>query len=90
MDASQVAVLHLVSAALFNVELDQTKLMDMEWPKVFSLACSHGVAAICFDALERLPKELRPERMLLLQWMGVVNKVENDFLEKKRVLDEVV
>ncbi len=90
MDASQIAVLHLVSAALFDVELDQTKLKDVEWPKVFSLACSHGVAAICFDALERLPNPLRPERMLLLQWMGVVNKVENDFLEKKRVLDEVV
>ena len=90
MDASQIAILHLVSAALFDAELDQTKLNNVEWPKVFSLACSHGVAAICFDALERLPNPLRPERPLLLQWMGVVNQIENSALEKKKVLDEVV
>ena len=90
MDASQIAVLHLVAVALFDVELDQARLNNVEWTRVFSIACSHGVAAICFDALERLPKELRPERPLLLQWMGVVNQIENSALEKKRVLDEVV
>lgn len=90
MGASEELILHLISVSLFGRDLDVSKLEKANWPQVFSLACRHGVAAICFDAFERIPKELRPGRSLLLQWMGVVNRIENDFEKKKIVLNEIV
>lgn len=90
MDASEIVILHLISVSLFGTELDVAKLENVDWSQAFSLACRHGVAAICFDAFDQLPKELRPERSLLLQWMGVVNRVENDFEKKAQVLKEIV
>lgn len=90
MDTSEIAVFHLISVALFNAKLDLTRLTNVEWSKVFSLSCSHGVAAICFDAFEQIPKEFLPDRSLLLQWIGVVNMIENGALKRKKVLDKIV
>lgn len=41
---------------------------DDEWDIVNNLAVRHGIAGVLFGGLERLPKEQRPHKGLLLKW----------------------
>ncbi|MCI7273142.1 nucleotidyltransferase family protein [bacterium] len=43
---------------------------DEEWDNVYKLSVSHGVVGVLYGGIERLPKEQRPPKELLLEWFG--------------------
>lgn len=43
---------------------------DEEWDNVYKLSVSHGVVGVLYGGIERLPKEHRPYKRLLLEWFA--------------------
>ena len=41
-------------------EIDSRLLVSADWGAVFDMCVAHGVAGICFGAVESLPKGCRP------------------------------
>lgn len=68
---SSVALLNLLQIALGNsAEWKGEGSVDRK--EVIELARKQGVLAIAFDALEKVPAELRPSKNILLEWFGRV------------------
>ncbi len=44
----------------------------IDWESIEALATQHGLSAVVVDGVERLPKDQRPPKALLLQWIGEV------------------
>lgn len=67
--------------ALLHVVLGHRAALDAvpdgdAWRALYAEACRQSVAAVFFTAVERLPKEQRPPRPLLLEWMARTRQVE--------------
>lgn len=43
---------------------------DAEWDNIYKLAVRHGVVGVLYGGIERLPKEHRPHKRLLLEWFA--------------------
>ena len=72
---SSVVLLNLLRIALGN-SVEWKGEGSVDWKKVIGLARKQGVLAIAFDALEKVPTELRPSKNILLEWFGRVNTME--------------
>lgn len=72
---SSVILLNLLRIALGN-SAEWKGEGSVDWKEVIGLARKQGVLAIAFDALEKVPAELRPSKNILLEWFGRVNTME--------------
>ena len=72
---SSVVLLYLLRIALGN-SAERKEEGSVDWKEVIGLARKQGVLAIAFDALEKVPAELRPSKIILLEWFGRVNTME--------------
>lgn len=72
---SSVVLLNLLRIALGN-SAEWKGEGSVDWKEVIGLARKQGVLAIAFDALEKVPAELRPSKHILLEWCGRVNTME--------------
>lgn len=43
---------------------------DVEWGRVYKMAVRHRIIGVLYGGIERLPKEQRPHKDLLLEWYG--------------------
>ncbi|MCI5451441.1 hypothetical protein MR532_06240 [bacterium] len=74
MTPAQETLLSLIRAIVRGAQgvplaLDDSgiKAMDICWAKVLEEATRQGVQGLCFDALELLPAEQRPDKAMLMQ-----------------------
>lgn len=51
-------------------EIDSRLLVSADWGAVFDMCVAHGVAGVCFGAVESLPKGCRPGVEVLMRWIG--------------------
>lgn len=72
---SSVILLNLLRIALGN-SAEWKGEGSVDWKEVIGLARKQGGLAIAFDALEKVPAELRPSKNILLEWFGRVNTME--------------
>ena len=72
---TSVILLNLLRIALGN-SAEWKGEGSVDWKEVIGLARKQGVLAIAFDALEKVPAELRPSKNILLEWFGRVNTME--------------
>lgn len=49
------------------------------WKEIFDIASQQGLTAVMIDAFERLSKEQRPPRKVLLLWIGTAMVMEQDY-----------
>lgn len=57
------------------------------WAKVKEETARQGVQGLCFDALELLPAEQRPEKVILLEWLGQVVGMERLYESHRKAID---
>ena len=57
------------------------------WAKVLEEAVRQGVQGLCLDALELLPKEERPDKAMLLEWVGRVVGMERLYESHQKAVD---
>lgn len=65
-----------LKVALGNKAFLDSILSSKEWEELFILAKKQALTGICFSGIERLPKEQKPPRGLLMQWWGLTNQIE--------------
>lgn len=84
LDNNQRAFFELLRAGLFPVhgegfKVNESLFRDVEWEKVYWLAQEQSVQGIVlcgFEELRAKSLELRVPQMLLLQWIGEVQQIE--------------
>lgn len=60
-------------------ELSRTPT-EKEWVSLFGLSQSQSILGVMLNGLERLPKEQLPSKLILLQWVGYVQVIEESYL----------
>ena len=86
MTKEQETVLSLIRAIVRGAQ-DVPLAMDACWAKVMEEATKQGVQGLCFDALELLPAEQRPEKEVLMEWLGQVVCLERLYVSQRRAID---
>lgn len=62
---------------------------DINWEEVLEVATSQGVFGLCADALQRIPREQRPGKSLLMKWIGQVGFMENCYQKHKELIKKL-
>lgn len=86
MDVYADTLLTLLRAALNATAPDQpftNPLPAEQWEAVYRLAAEHGVLALAYDGILRLPSSLRPPRPLLLRWACNTQAIERRYAFQK-------
>lgn len=81
--------LQLVNVALGHRQQLEYVPTDEQWRNIFETAKQQTLIGVCFDGIERLPKEQRPPKLLLLQWIAVVQQIERQNVVTNRRSVEV-
>lgn len=75
-------LLSLVNSALWNKLIDErlfVQMDDKEWDKLFHFAVRHGVIAIAYDGIRRLPFPLQPPLKLRMTWALSTDQIEQKY-----------
>ena len=81
-----------VVIALINSEVTQNTPQiptNINWEEVLGVATSQGVFGLCADALQRLPREQRPGKSLLMKWIGQVGFMENCYQKHEELIKKL-
>lgn len=79
---------------LVRLGIGHTRTTDItevsDWLAMKALAEKQGLSAVVVDGIEKLPKELMPPKLMLLQWIGEVHQLyEERFSEYKKAIGEL-
>ena len=77
-------------ASFQDYVLPDTLLSDnIDWRAVYALALHQGISAIVLDAIGRLPKEIRPSKPMLLQWIGQATMMEQMYAKHRWLISSL-
>ena len=86
MTSSHESLLSLLRA-IVRGDQGVPPLMNVCWAKVMEEATKQGVQGLCFDALDLLPAEQRPDKEVLMQWLGQVVSLERLYESHRKAID---
>lgn len=75
----------LLQVAIGNLDKMSANPTEKEWYELYSIAQKQTLLGISFLGIERLPKEQRPPKTLLMQWFSIANHIKemNEEQDKK-------
>ena len=77
-------------ASFQDYVLPDTLLSDnIDWRAVYALALHQGISAIVLDGIGRLPKEIRPSKPILLQWIGQGTMMEQMYAKHRGIISSL-
>ena len=85
MNSAERSLLDLLKFSVSGKATYGNHLLEMGngWAKIFRIATHQGVSAMLLDAIESLPAEMRPEKPLLLKWVGQTMMMERMYAKHK-------
>lgn len=86
MTPQQKTLLSLIRAIVRGA-YDAPMMTGVDWETVRAEATRQGVQGLCFDALELLPADGRPDKKVLLEWLGQVAWAERLYEKHKLAID---
>ncbi|MCB9017445.1 MAG: nucleotidyltransferase family protein [Paludibacteraceae bacterium] len=90
MDVSQSQFLELNRAALWRKVADVSLFeRGADWKRIFQIAGEQAALGVTYSGMMTLPENLRPDRMVLLRWYGLVVKIENVYHKHLDVLAHI-
>lgn len=76
----------LIQLAFNRSDSFDTKIFEnVKWKDVMNIAAAQGIFAIAFDGIKLLPMAYRPDKKLLIQWVGQVCYQEKMYEHNWRV-----
>ena len=93
MNKSIVIALELLRASLIDDIPQVTKFEDisnLDWQFAMDLLRKHGLAAVTFTAIEKLPHNLRPSKELILIWFGLKMQQERQYSLRRKAVDSLI
>ena len=91
-DTSVQMLLALLRASLHELEPEQNFFQGVspdDWKKCYKLSARHGVMALAWDSVMKLPKDLQPPRPVKLPWASAVEAYEQKYNRYCTMVDEV-
>lgn len=81
MQLVEKQLLALLKAGLWKSSVDSSLFeKEVNWKEIIKLAKEQTVVGIVYDGMLTLPQELRPSRIVLLQWTNILLQLENNNL----------
>jgi len=90
MDAGQELFFELLSVCTGARESLSQSYTDSQWREALRIAQSQTIAGVLTSALERLPKEQLPSKLILLEWLGLCETVVDNTRRLTEASHEVV
>ena len=85
---AEKALLKLIRLGLGHSDVLENEII--EWPAIKVLADKQGLTAMVLDGIERLSDELRPPKVLLLNWIGeVMQNYEARYTEYEKAISSL-
>ncbi len=78
-------LIQLIQVAIGCREKLSRSLTVFEWSEVYKQSILQAVSGICLLGLEKLPEEQRPPKLLLIEWIGLVEGIKrrNKLVDKQ-------
>ena len=64
-------------------------MTPQEWDWVFNTLSMHGLSAFAYSAIERLPKEVRPQKDMVLKFISASMSVKGSFMKLKQLAGKI-
>ena len=80
MNDSHNALLQLLRLSLGNTNTVSCDPEATDWHKIYIDSRRQGVSSVAFDSFEKLPTSSRPDKALLIKWLGEALMNEKIFL----------
>ena len=71
----QEAFFHFLQFCIGSVEKIPTSIKEVDWKLLYAIAKKQALTGVLFHGIKQLPKELAPDTGLLMQWMGMAQKI---------------
>ena len=62
---------------------------DIDWSYLQSLAERHWLTAVALDGIERIPKDMLPQKKDIIQWIGDTVRQESIYAVRQKAADEM-
>lgn len=76
---------YLVRLSLNHVS-DTSTLTHLDWKDLLKFASEQGLLGIAFDGAKKLPKEMMPEKTVMLKYSGQVHFMKQMYLSYENTL----
>ncbi len=83
---SQELFFELLQIALGNRECLSRGLSAEEWEQIYNLSQEQAIFGVMLEGIQRLPQDQLPPKLLLLQWIGETNLIQ----QQNEVMDKAV
>ena len=89
MEAQQKIFFDFLQFCIKTVAEIPASVMDADWKVMYAIAKKQALIGVLFHGIKQLPKELAPDAGLLMQWMGMAQKIRQQnirlFLDSAKV-----
>lgn len=89
MKKSEIQLLELLRAGIFNVAPDESLFADVDWREVLKLAFEQSVIAVVFDGICKLSKELMPPLKMKMHVISTVQSIEESSRMMNKLSSEI-
>lgn len=76
----QEAFFHFLQFCIGSVEKIPTSIKEVDWKVLYAIAKKQALTGVLFHGIKQLPKELAPDTGLLMQWMGMTQKIRQQII----------
>lgn len=76
----------LLQVALGNRDCLSQEYSSADWEQIYNLSKEQAVFGVMLEGIQRLPQNQRPPKLLLLQWVGETNIIQ----QRNEVMDKAV
>ena len=85
----QEAFFDFLQFCIGSVEKIPASIKEADWKMLYAIAKKQALTGVLFHGIKQLPKELAPDTELLMQWMGMAQKIRQQnirlFLDSAKV-----
>lgn len=89
MEAQQKIFFDFLQFCIKTVAEIPASVKDADWKVMYAIAKKQALIGVLFHGIKQLPKELAPDAGLLMQWMGMAQKIRQQnirlFLDSAKV-----
>lgn len=89
-DGTPHILFELLSSAIVDRPPCISAFCDIDWDELRKLAALHGILAVVWDAICRLPQEQQPNKFQKISWELSAQEIWGRYAHQKNVLKEMV
>ncbi|MBO4402933.1 MAG: nucleotidyltransferase family protein [Bacteroidales bacterium] len=83
-------IIDITKSALFGETVRHPEpISSFQYLQIYKYAKQNGILAICLDGIQKLPKQLQPDKPLYMQWTAATASIEERYQTQVKTLEEL-